>query len=557
MFSMKTRFLLFTVLTLLFFPFWLTAESSASYERRNFIAKEGRLSYRILFPQNFNRTQRYPLILVLHGAGERGNDNELQLTHGSKLFLQQDIRKNFPAIVVFPQCPQDSYWSNVKISTGAKDRRTLTFPAGGEPTKAMKLLLGLIDDLLDESYVDKNRLYIGGLSMGGMGTFELLDRRPTLFAAAFPICGGGHPATVNKYAKQVNLWVFHGAKDDVVPPSYSQVMVDALKKAGADIRFTVYPDVMHESWVQAFAEPELLPWLFSHTRKTQEDGIPEWCKSLPRAAYKDLKRVEIPDDKWFEVYQIRPGVFALYEPHQFEEVISYLIVGRERALLFDTGMGIASIRKVVSALTSLPVIVLNSHTHPDHIGGNHEFEILAVDTNFTRTNSAGSRDPEMKAWVKRPNICGTLPSGFNPDTYAIAPFRVNSFISDGETIDLGDRKLQILVTPGHTPDSLCLLDAANKLLFTGDTFYLGPIYLYSPETNLQSYQNSVMRLAKLSNRIDLLLPAHNVPIASPAYLQKLQDAVEDMKNGKAKGAPTKEGLIEYSFQDFSLRVRGS
>lgn len=555
---MKTKFFVVAVLALSIFSLWLQAESRAFYEPRSFVTKEGTLPYRILFPQNFDRNQKYPLILVLHGAGERGNDNELQLTHGSRLFLQENVRKNFPAIVVFPQCPSGAYWSNVKIPTGSKDRRTLTFPAGGEPTKAMKLLLGLIDDLLGESYVDKNRLYMGGLSMGGMGTFELLYRRPTLFAAAFPICGGGHPATINKYAKQVSLWVFHGAKDDLVPSCHSQVMVDALKKAGADVRFTLYPDVMHESWVPAFAEPELLPWLFSHTRNAQENGIPEWCKSQPRAAYKNLKRVNVPGETWFEVYEIQAGVFALYEPHQFEEVISYLIVGRQRALLFDTGMGIASIRKLVSRLTSLPVIVLNSHTHPDHIGGNHEFEkILAVDTNFTRTNSAGYRDPEMKSWVKDPNICGTLPSGFNADTYAIAPFRVTSFISDGETIALGNRKLQILLTPGHTPDSLCLLDAENKLLFTGDTFYLGPIYLYSPETNLQGYEDSVSRLAKLSSRVDFLLPAHNVPIASPDYLQKLKQAVRSVKDGKSKGVPAKEGLVQHSFKDFSLLLRGS
>jgi glyoxylase-like metal-dependent hydrolase (beta-lactamase superfamily II) len=296
--------------------------------------------------------------------------------------------------------------------------------------------------------------------------------------------------------------------------------------------------------------------LFSAIACAQDTETPEWCKNQPRAAYKALKRVAVPDQDWFEVYEIKPGVFAIYEPRQFEEVISYLIFGTERAMLFDTGMGIASIRKIVARLTSNPVVVLNSHTHPDHIGGNHEFEnILGLNTSFTHKNAAGYRDPEMKKLVHAPNICGPLPANFNPENYAIAPFHIRRFVSDGETLDLGGRKLQILLTPGHTPDSLCLFDSANKLLFTGDTFYLGPIYLFSPETDFANYQKSVARLAKLSNRIDLLLPAHNVPVASPAYLKKLSSAVNGVKNGSAKGLRTNEGLMEYSFEDFSLLIR--
>jgi glyoxylase-like metal-dependent hydrolase (beta-lactamase superfamily II) len=296
--------------------------------------------------------------------------------------------------------------------------------------------------------------------------------------------------------------------------------------------------------------------LFSAIACAQDTETPEWCKNQPRAAYKALNRVAVPNQDWFEVYEIKPGVFAIYEPRQFEEVISYLILGSQKALLFDTGMGIASIRKIASQLTSNPVVVLNSHTHPDHIGGNHEFEnILAVNTSFTRRNAAGYRNPEMKSWVRTPNICGLLPADFNPENYSIAAFRISRLVSDGETIDLGGRKLQILLTPGHTPDSLCLFDSANKLLFTGDTFYLGPIYLYSRETDLESYQKSVSRLAKLSHRTDLLLPAHNIPVASPSYLQKLSAAVAAMKNGSAKGLRTKEGLMEYSFEKFSLLVR--
>jgi predicted peptidase len=131
----------------------------------------------------------------------------------------------------------------------------------------MAAVMELLDSLVKLSYVDVNRIYIGGLSMGGMGTFELLARRPKIFAAAFPICGGGNPKNVKRYAQRVKLWVFHGESDDVVPLYHSQRMVDAIKKDKGDVRFSVYPGVGHNSWENAFAEPELLPWLFGVSKK--------------------------------------------------------------------------------------------------------------------------------------------------------------------------------------------------------------------------------------------------------------------------------------------------
>jgi predicted peptidase len=257
----------FTCIIYLLFALQLNAEDLQLYQKENFHTGKNVLPYRILYPENFVKSKKYPLVLMLHGSGERGNDNELQLTHGAALFVNPEIRKKFPAIVIFPQCRADDYWSNVDRSSVVNDRTNYVFHEDGEPTLAMKMLIAFIDDLLKKSYIDQKRLYVGGLSMGGMGTFELLSRKPHLFAAAFPICGGGHPNTIKAYAKEVSLWVFHGEQDDVVPVHHSEVMVDALKKAGADVRFTVYPDVKHESWEKAFAEPELLPWLFSHKRK--------------------------------------------------------------------------------------------------------------------------------------------------------------------------------------------------------------------------------------------------------------------------------------------------
>jgi predicted peptidase len=237
-----------------------------SFDRGSYISKSDTIPYRILFPQNFDPTKKYALILVLHGAGERGNNNEAQLAYGPKLFLNDTIRARYPAIVVFPQCPKDSYWSNVKIETDASGKRTFHFLEGGEPTTAMRALLGLVAEFLEKPYVDKHHVYVGGLSMGGMGTFEILRRKPAVFAAAFAICGGDNTLNAKVYAKKVPIWIFHGAKDSVVPVDHSQVMVEAIKAAGGDPRITIYPNDDHNSWNDAFAEPELMPWLFSHKK---------------------------------------------------------------------------------------------------------------------------------------------------------------------------------------------------------------------------------------------------------------------------------------------------
>lgn len=243
----------------------LSAQSLDEYQYKQYVKGTDTLPYRILYPLNFNPANKYPVLFFLHGSGERGSNNTLQLTHGGNLFLKENLRKNFPAIIIFPQCPKDSYWSNVKI-TSNQGKRTFNFQKDEEPTKAMKLLLQLIKEVKSEKYVDDERLYAGGLSMGGMGTFELLRRKPRYFAAAFSICGGDNVANVKKYRK-VPLWVFHGAKDDVVDPALSDLVVKELKRLGAkDVRQTIYPNANHNSWDPAFAEPELLPWLFSHEK---------------------------------------------------------------------------------------------------------------------------------------------------------------------------------------------------------------------------------------------------------------------------------------------------
>jgi len=236
-----------------------------NFERGMYIAKGDTLPYRILFPERFDPTKKYPIIIVLHGAGERGNDNQLQLKNGAALFLKPDVREQFPAIVIFPQCPTNDFWSDVIVQPDSSGYK-FTFQTDGKPTKAMQALMGMVDEFLDKPFVNKHQVYVGGLSMGGMGTFEIIGREPNIFAAAFSICGGDNTLNAKKYAKKVPLWIFHGEKDKTVSADHSIVMVDAIKAAGGQPKFTLYPNDDHNSWDDAFNEPQLLPWLFSNSK---------------------------------------------------------------------------------------------------------------------------------------------------------------------------------------------------------------------------------------------------------------------------------------------------
>ena len=284
----------------------------------------------------------------------------------------------------------------------------------------------------------------------------------------------------------------------------------------------------------------------------QTKGIPEWCKPLPRPEYNALLRMPV-NDSWFEVYRVAPNTFAIYEPHQAEETISYLIVGTKQALLFDTGMGIGNIQRVVSQLTKRFVVVLNSHTHNDHVGGNAEFAfIYGMDTDFTRKNALGSR-ADAQAEIAPDQICGHLPPGFNPKTYVTKRWKISKFIHDGFTINLGGgRKLEVIATPGHTPDAIALIDRENGLLFTGDTYYPAPIWLYRPETDMDAYVASAKKLAALARQVKIVLGAHNVPVAQPDVLPKLVAAIEAVRSGKGEVKAAGAGKAMHTFQDFKF-----
>src|SRR5215813_2332817 len=278
---------------------------------------------------------------------------------------------------------------------------------------------------------------------------------------------------------------------------------------------------------------------------------PDWCKALPRPEYKELQRV-LPNEAWFEVYKVAPQTFAIYEPHQSEETISYLIVGTKQAVLFDTGMGIASIQKIVRQLTSRPVVVMNSHTHDDHVGDNWEFPfVFGMNTDFTKKNAKGSVE-DAQAEVAPSELCGGLPKGFDTKTYRTKPWHISIWIKDGFKVNLGGRTVEVIATPGHTPDAISLIDRENGLLFTGDTYYPAPIWLFRPETNFDAYAASIRRLAVLAPQVKLVLGAHNIPVASPTILPRLVSAFEAMRAGKIAPIPESPGKVLYKADDISF-----
>jgi predicted peptidase len=245
-------------------------QSLDDFQKQKFTHNGDRLLYRIQFPLHNVESKKYPLVVVLHGSGERGRDNEAQLRWGGDLFANPANREKFPAIVVFPQCPPDDSWGRVGGSRDADSSQRFTFLSKEPIGRPLELVLELIESLVASGKVDSKRIYIGGLSMGGFGTFEALWRKPKLFAAAFPICGGGDQTKVDAYAKKFPIHVFHGSIDPVVGVNYSRSMVAALEKAGADVHYTEYSGVGHDSWKNAFAEQDLLPWLFAQAREHAE-----------------------------------------------------------------------------------------------------------------------------------------------------------------------------------------------------------------------------------------------------------------------------------------------
>lgn len=288
------------------------------------------------------------------------------------------------------------------------------------------------------------------------------------------------------------------------------------------------------------------------------NSMASFCKNLPRPEYADLKRVDIQHD-WFEVYQVAEGVKAIYEPYQWQEVISYLIEGEDSALLFDTGNGIADIHTLVQRLTQKPIVVLNSHAHYDHVGGNYAFDrVYGLDTPFTLNRQAGQPNSNIGIEVSEQALCKKPPKNMTPNTHVGRPYTITHKVTNGDIIRLGGRTLEIMHVPGHTPDAIALLDRKAGLMWTGDSIYLGPIWLYAPETNMKDYMESLDKMVGEMPNLKGLLPAHNTPWVDPEVLLDVKEAFYIMLDGRAIADKSGEGTVEYHIvgeSRFSFLVR--
>ncbi|MDD6189400.1 MAG: MBL fold metallo-hydrolase [Clostridiales bacterium] len=390
------------------------------------------IKYRFFTPQTEDGKQ-YPLVIFLHGGGECGDDNELHVAGniGAYAYALPENQAKHPCYVLAPQCPKG-----------------LAFTAPEFERSFMKLFRGFTA----QNAVDKSRVYITGLSLGGMGTWHYISKYPKLFAAAIPICGAGNPYTI-KNAKHVPVWACHAADDPVVPiddtiaPSDFRLsgmvgtrrMVEALRACGGSVRFTEYPAgyiaetygipkeyAGHFAWEPAYRDAEMMDWLFAQNRKLHDE---------------------------YEL--IKPGVWFF---NDYSDASYYMVEGRDKALVIDTGMGAGKIMPLIRRITDKPVELAVTHIHGDHMLHADEFDTVYI--------PEGDRE-----------LLPTFIKAMMPDLKL--PEENIRWIKDGHTFDLGGVYVEAISLPGHTPGSMVYADHKHKCLFTGDAIGSGIIVLMS------------------------------------------------------------------------------
>lgn len=239
----------------------LAASAQSSYSYETFVSSEGQsLNYRLLEPIKMEAKKKYPLVIFLHGLGERGSDNEKQLIHGGQIFLNPSNQEKYPAYVIFPQCPETTFWAYDNIPSSFVNMTPVE-----NMTKVFRALKEMIDHYREMPTVDASRVYIMGLSMGGMATYDMVCRFPEVFAAAIPICGAVMPGRIGA-AKDVKFRIFHGDADPTVPVECSRRAYRELREAGADVEYFEFAGCGHGSWNPAFNTPDFMEWLFAQKK---------------------------------------------------------------------------------------------------------------------------------------------------------------------------------------------------------------------------------------------------------------------------------------------------
>ncbi len=257
------RLMNIVLITLLCAAAGQAADPIQGYEALTYKDGQGHtLDYRLRKPAEMKPGTKYPLVLFLHGAGERGDDNAKQLKFLPNWLAEEPYASKYPCFVIAPQCPNEKIWASFHWKTPQEEARMAKAPVA-----EMAMVMAVLQEQMKNPAVDLSRVYLTGLSMGGYGTWELAARKPDWFAAAAPICGGGDVSQGKRYVK-LPLWAWHGDKDDAVPVERSRIMIEAIKKAGGDPKYTELPGVGHNAWTDAYRrEDGVVPWLFEQKKK--------------------------------------------------------------------------------------------------------------------------------------------------------------------------------------------------------------------------------------------------------------------------------------------------
>jgi glyoxylase-like metal-dependent hydrolase (beta-lactamase superfamily II) len=286
-----------------------------------------------------------------------------------------------------------------------------------------------------------------------------------------------------------------------------------------------------------------------------------WFDALPRPAYAQFKRISVSED-WFEVYAVADNLFVFYEPRHCEEAISNLLIGKDKAALIDTGCGIGDLRRTVEEVTDLPVLVVNTHTHSDHLGGNRQFDEIAM---FDHPLSHGVSENGISHQVLAAEILDEKllikpwPQGFSPKKFCLPPFKVSRWLQNGERIDLGGRELEVIHTPGEALDHICLLDRVGRTLFCGDLLLHGSVWTHLEGGSLEDLMRSYRKLLQSYDDFDRLMPSHNEPWLDRDLLQESLEGTQKVLSGQAEYREIIDSwgrrLRQYSFGRFNILTR--
>ena len=246
----------------LIFSYGIVMSQNEAFTKEIFVnASNDSLNYRLLVPEKIEKGKKYPLVLFLHGAGERGTDNESQLRNGGSLFTNPLNRETYPSFVLFPQCPTDLYWpTNNRPEQGFLNGNP--FAKEFEISIPLKQAAELLEDFISKNPVDESRIYIVGLSMGGMGVLDFVCRFPNRFAAAIAICGAVNNERLEDFSGKTNFRLYHGDIDSVIPVTFSREAYQALRRGGSSVEYIEFYGVNHGSWFPAFNQPDFLSWLY-------------------------------------------------------------------------------------------------------------------------------------------------------------------------------------------------------------------------------------------------------------------------------------------------------